>query len=56
MFNATDVQEVHWTLNGRPIRPEADGNFTLTRSGTLRAEIIHTDGTTETIIKEINVL
>ena len=56
VFNATDVQEVHWTLNGRPIRPEADGNFTLTRSGTLRAEIIHTDGTTETIIKEINVL
>lgn len=56
VFNATDVQEVRWTLNGRPIRPEADGNFTLTRSGTLRAEILHTDGTTEVILKEINVL
>ena len=56
VFNATDVQEVRWTLNGRPVQPEADGNFTLTRSGTLRAEIIHTDGTTEVILKEINVL
>ena len=56
VFNATDVQEVRWTLNGRPVQPEADGNFTLTRSGTLRAEILHTDGSTEVIIKEINVL
>ena len=56
VFNATDVQEVRWTLNGRPIRPEADGNYTLTRSGTLRAEIVHTNGTTEIILKEINVL
>ena len=56
VFNATEVQEVRWTLNGRPIHPEADGNYTLTRSGTLKAEIIHTDGSSETIIKEINVL
>ncbi len=56
VFNATEVQEVRWSLNGHPIQPEADGNFTLTRSGTLKAEIIHTDGSTETIIKEINVL
>ena len=38
------------------IMPEIDGNYTLRRSGTLKAEIIHNDGTTETIIKEINVL
>ncbi len=56
VFNATEVQEVRWSLNGNPIQPEADGNYTLTRSGTLKAEIIHTDGSTETIIKEINVL
>lgn len=56
VFNATDVQEVRWTLNGLTIRPEADGNYTLRRSGTLKAEIVHTDGTTEVIIKEINVL
>ena len=56
VFNATEVQEVRWTLNGRTIHPEADGNYTLTRSGTLRAEIIHTDGTSEVLLKEINVL
>ena len=56
VFNATDVQEVRWSFGGMRIRPEADGNYTLRRSGTLKAEIIHTDGTSEVIIKEINVL
>ena len=56
VFNATDVQEVRWSLNGMRIAPEADGNYTLRRSGTLKAEIVHTDGTSEVIIKQINVL
>ena len=56
VFNATDVKEVRWSLGGMRIMPEIDGNYTLRRSGTLKAEIIHNDGTTETIIKEINVL
>lgn len=56
VFNATDVQEVRWSLNGTPIGPEADGNYTLRRSGTLKAVVVHTDGTTETLVKEINVL
>ena len=56
VFNASDVQEVRWSLGGVRIRPEADGNYTLRRSGTLKAEIIHTDGTSEVIIKQINVL
>jgi len=56
VFNATDVLEVRWTLNGATIEPGADGYYTLTRSGTLKAEILHTDGTSEVIIKQINVL
>jgi len=56
VFNATAVEEVRWSLDGRRITPEADGNYTLVRSGTLAAQILHTDGTTETIYKQITVL
>ena len=55
VFNATGVEEVRWTLDGKLITPEADGNYTLRRSGRLAAQILHTDGTTETIYKEITV-
>ncbi len=53
VFNATDVQEVHWSLDGIPITPGPDGRYTLERSGTLRARILHRDGSTETLLKEI---
>ena len=55
VFNATDVQDVRWTLDGASINPGPDGRFTLTRSGTLKAVIFHTDGSTETLLKEIIV-
>jgi len=55
VFNATEVEAVEWTLDGAPIAPEADGRYTLRRSGTLRARIYHTDGTSETLYKEITV-
>ena len=55
VFNATDVQEVRWSLDGRPIWPGADGRYTLQHSGRLTATVIHTDGTTETLLKEITV-
>ena len=55
VFNATEVEEVRWSLDGKRIEPEADGNFTLRRSGRLAAQILHTDGTSETIFKEITV-
>lgn len=55
VFNATDVQEVRWSLDGIPLVPEADGGFTLQRGGMLRARILHTDGTSETLVKEIIV-
>ncbi len=55
VFNATEVEAVEWTLDGAPIAPEADGRYTLRRSGTLRAKIYHLDGTSETLYKEIVV-
>ena len=56
VFNATDVEEVEWTLDGERIYPEADGRFTLRRSGMLRARVIHTDGSSESLFKQITVL
>ena len=55
VFNATEVESVEWTLDGTRIEPEADGRFTLRRGGILRARIVHSDGTAETLYKEITV-
>ena len=55
VFNATEVHAVEWTLDGTRIEPEADGRYTLRRSGILRARIEHLDGTVETLYKEITV-
>lgn len=55
VFNATDVEEVRWTFDGERLVPEADGRNTLTRSGMLRAQIFHSDGSSESIFKEITV-
>lgn len=53
VFNATDVQDIRWTLDGAAINPGPDGRYALTRSGTLKAVIFHSDGSTETLLKEI---
>ena len=55
VFNASDVLEVQWTLNGTPIKTDANGWYTLRRSGTLVARILYQDGTSETLLKEIIV-
>lgn len=55
VFNTSEVQEVQWTMDGAPVQPEADGMFTLQRSGVLRARILYLDGTSETLMKEITV-
>lgn len=55
VFNASDVQEVQWTLDGKPIQTDANGWYTLRRSGTLVARILYLDGTSETLLKEISV-
>lgn len=55
VFNATDVEEVHWTLDGTPVTPDADGLFTLRHGGELRAKVLYSDGTSETLLKMITV-
>ena len=55
VFNATDVQDVRWTMDGAAINPGPDGRYTLNASGTLKATILHTDGTSEILLKEIIV-
>lgn len=56
VFNATDVEQVRWFFDGVRILADGDGGFTLRRSGLLKAEILHTDGTSELIVKQITVL
>ena len=56
VFNATDVEQVRWFFDGVRIQADGDGGFTLRRSGLLKAEILHTDGTSEVIVKQITVL
>lgn len=55
VFNATDAAEVKWYFNGREISVGADGYWRVTSSGTLRAEVLMNDGSTEVLIKEIQL-
>jgi hypothetical protein len=56
VFNATGVAEVHWFFDGTRIGTDADGGYSLRRSGLLKAEILYEDGSTEVIVKQITVL
>lgn len=53
--NAKDVLYVYWSFNGTSIRAAGNGHYTLTNSGTLKAEIVRKDGSKDYIIKEITV-
>lgn len=55
VYNLDKAVKVSWTFNGRPITPEGDGFYRLTRSGTLKATVEYQDGSQENIIKEITV-
>ncbi|MCR5351150.1 MAG: immune inhibitor A [Bacteroidales bacterium] len=55
IFNAPDVVEVHWTMDGKPIAPGQDGFYVLQSGGELRAKIRYADGTSETLLKQIVV-
>lgn len=50
--NASDAAEITWVFNKKIITP-ADGYFTVTESGTLKAVIVYEDGSSYVIIKEI---
>lgn len=55
VFNATDAAEVKWYFNGREISVGADGYWRVTSSGTLKAVVLMNDGSTEVLIKEIQL-
>ena len=50
--NASKAEKITWKFNGRVISPK-DGYFTVSESGTLKAEIYFEDGSKSVIIKEI---
>ena len=55
VFNSNDARSITWTLNGRAISADGNGYFTLNNGGMLKAEILYSDGSTETITKRLTV-
>ncbi|MBO7603128.1 MAG: M6 family metalloprotease domain-containing protein [Bacteroidales bacterium] len=55
VYNLSDAKEVLWYFNGVRMRPESDGYWHLTQSGTLKAEIWYSDGTVEIITRKMTV-
>ncbi len=55
VFNAPEVSEVKWYFNGRRITTGPDGWYTITEEGTLKAEVIYDDGSTDVMTKEIRL-
>ncbi len=55
VFNAPDAVQVKWYLNGGEIRVGDDGYYSVTASGTLKAEVLMEDGSTEILVKEIRL-
>ena len=55
VFNAAGASEIRWFLGSVPISAGDDGLYTITAPGTLRAEILWEDGSSDIIIKEIAV-
>ena len=55
IYNAKDIDRIIWYHKGWRIYPGDDGYWSVSESGTLKAEIWYTDGSCEIIIKEIRV-
>ena len=55
VYNAAEAAEINWSFNDRKIRPEGDGYYTITESGTLKAYVFWEDGSYDVIEKKINV-
>ncbi len=55
IYNAENAQDIRWTFNGNEITTSADNYYTLTESGTLKAEISWEDGSRDIIVKKINL-
>lgn len=55
VYNAQDVESVHWYFDEEPISPDSDGFWHVSTSGTLKAKVWYNDGSSDKIIKRINV-
>ena len=55
IYNLKDAARVLWYYNGWRIYPGDDGYWTVTESGTLKAEVWYPDDSCEIIIKEITL-
>ena len=53
--NAADAVSVRWTLDGNEICTGTDGYYVVSDGGLLKAEVLHDDGSTDIIIRKINV-
>lgn len=54
-YSPRDIAAVEWTLDGREIAVEADGYYTLTAGGLLRAVITYEDGAHDIVTKTITL-
>ena len=55
VYNAVKAVQVSWYLNGTRVRTDAQGYFTLTEGGMLKAVVTWEDGTEDVITKEIKI-
>ena len=55
IYNLAEEAKVLWYFDNMLIRPESDGYWQLTRSGTLSAEIWYNDGSVEIITRQMEV-
>ena len=55
VYNTVKAVQVSWYLNGTRIKTDAQGYYTLTEGGTLKAVVTWDDGTEDVICKEIRI-
>ena len=53
VFNSYDAVEIRWSFDGESITVDSEGYYHITKSGTLRAELLYEDGSIDVINKEI---
>lgn len=51
--NISEYDSIDWYFDGRTVSTDADGRYTISSSGTLKAIVRYNDGTSDIIIKEI---
>lgn len=55
VYNTSEAEDISWTFNEEVIEPEADGYYTVQKSGELKAIVSWEDGSQDIIVKNINI-